>query len=214
MRVEDSSGGADRGFKGSRDGVRFVHRPKGGDEGLGASRATGQLETDAMRDDYRARRNFTNEQIERFAEEFRVNNIEDVDQIDIMKCIEIGWIWTLKGTKKLSYIEVEDYVLGDRDAEATSDAMSAVIRAKKSVGQSVGNFLRHQIDSFKARRGVFTLTHELGHVCFVASFDQGEERVRSQQYRRAIRSSKLSKAQNGKQMCGRVPFWLVAHACW
>ena len=124
-----------------------------------------------MSDDYRAKHNFTNEQIERFAEEFRArNNMENVDRVDIMKCFELGWIWTLKGNKKLSYIEVDDIVLGDRDAEATSDSTSAIIRVKRSVAQAARNFLNYGIDGYKGWRGIFTLAHELGHVVLCHEF--------------------------------------------
>lgn len=139
-----------------------------------------------MQDDYRAKYKLTNEQLERFAEEFRVRTgNETVDRVDILKFFELGWIWTLKGNKKLQYFEVEDYVLGDRDAEATSDETSATIRVKQSIGKAVKDFLRLGLESTKARRGVFTLTHELGHVVLCHEFaPRGRKAAGSQEAKR------------------------------
>lgn len=124
-----------------------------------------------MTDDHRAELNFTNEQLERFAEEFRArNNLEEIDQVDIMKCFEVGWIWTLKGNKKLEYLEIDDHLLGDRDAEATSDKQSAVVRVKKSLALNVKKFFKSGEGGAKAKRDVFTLGHELAHVALCHEF--------------------------------------------
>jgi hypothetical protein len=110
-------------------------------------------------------RSFSNRQIHNFVAEWRARNgVGDAIKVDIVSCLQAGWVWTLKGQKKLEIQVLDDEILGSDDALSISRKESALIKIKRSVWKSAKEAVGTDCVSASAARGRFTLAHELGHV--------------------------------------------------
>lgn len=84
--------------------------------------------------------------------------VEGCERVDILDCLNSGWVGTIGGRKKRLFFEiVADEEMGDADATAESAEDWARIRCKASVAADAAR---------RIGRAVMTLAHELGHVVF------------------------------------------------
>ncbi len=74
--------------------------------------------------------------------------------VNIVACLQSGWIRTDQGRKELAYRIVEDRELGNDDAKTDFEHDSVIITVKRSV---------HDKAVFGDGRSRMTLAHELGH---------------------------------------------------
>ena len=104
-------------------------------------------------------------QIANFVAEWRARNgVANATMVDIVSCLNTGWIWTVRGQKKLDIQVLDDELLGSDDAVSISGKDSAVIKVKQSVWIAAKEAARSGKISAFAARTRFTLAHELGHV--------------------------------------------------
>jgi Zn-dependent peptidase ImmA (M78 family) len=74
--------------------------------------------------------------------------------VDILYCLRLGTIWTVRGVKRLIYEIRNDIDMGLEDARTDFPGNAVRIRVKSSV---------HEALVAGHRRARFTLAHELGH---------------------------------------------------
>lgn len=74
--------------------------------------------------------------------------------VNIVACLQSGWILTDQGKKVLIYRVIDDLEMGDGDAKTEFEASRVIISVKRSV---------HEKALFGDGRSRMTLAHELGH---------------------------------------------------
>ncbi len=90
----------------------------------------------------------------------------NAERVDIVKCLQSGFVETVFGRKKLAFLIADDHDLGSDEARISFEPDRRVIKVKKTVFDQA---------LFGDGRGRNTLAHELGH----AVMHTGAEKARS-----------------------------------
>ncbi len=123
------------------------------------------------------------------AEARRYFGVDGNERVDALACVSSGYVWTVRGIKRLVLEVVPDAELFGADAITSADTKIATIRLASSV----------YCDALARRpRATMTLAHELGHVVLchpLAALARltgaGSSAPRSSEVRRCETSAKL-----------------------